>query len=58
MAVRGFEISGYLHGSMLFKKHLDKQKRHIYKLMSVLKQILVPKSKPVFQKFHPLLTEP
>lgn len=49
MAVKTFEISGYLHGSMLFKKHLDKQNRHIYKLISVLKEILVHKSKPVFQ---------
>lgn len=35
-----------MHGSMLFKRHLDKQCSAIYQSVSVLKQILVGKSKP------------
>lgn len=58
LCVRAFEISGYLYGSMLFKKHLNKQNRLIYKLMSVLKQTFVHKSKPVFQVLNNFILLP
>jgi len=43
-----------MHGSMLFKRHLDKQCSAIYQSVSVLKQILVGKSKPRLPIFQTL----
>lgn len=41
-------------GACYLKKHLGKQNRYIYKLMSVLKQILAHKSKPPLPLFQVL----